>query len=164
MTYSATATETYSTTDIEAVHCCVTTDLVMIAASSNAITEKEAREYGHDIELLGKAGYLKKVDVTLLSGNVEIRATCYEVNTLSGGLNMNRPGGVLWPKVENPYLRLVLSYTNAYTDDARDKMKSKLKISWTPTKADTSHVTLRAVGGRDYTSNGYGIQRKDFGA
>ena len=101
--------------------------------------------------------------MTLLSNKVEIRATCYEVNTLSGGLSTSRPGGALWPKVENPHLRLVLSYTSDYTDDARAKMKERLKVSWSPTDADTSHATLKAVGGRDYASNGYGIQRKDFG-
>ncbi len=164
MSYTTTGTETYSVADIEAVHCCVTTDLVMIAASSGAITEAKAREYGHDIELLAKNNYLKKVDVTLLSSGVEMRAIQYEINTTSGNLKMSRPGGVLWPKVYSPYLRIVLYYLPSYTSEAREKMSKKLKIGWVPTKVDTSHVTLKATGGRDYASNAYGMQRKDYGA
>lgn len=166
MSYTGTATvsETYTTVDIENVIRRVTADLVMIAASSGAITEAKAREYGHDIELLAKNGYLRKADVTLFSGETEVKATCFEVNTSSGNLEMSRPGGVRWPQVANPYLRIVLSYNDSYTDEARGKMTGKLNIAWTPTDADTSHTGLKAVGGRDYASNGYGMQRKDFEA
>ncbi len=164
MSQTATATATYTTTDIEKVVRRVTTDLVMIADSSAAITADKAREYGHDIELLAKNGYLKRVDVTLLSAGVEQRAVCYEVNTASGRLESSRPGGVLWPKVASPFLRLVLSYTSAYNDTAREKMAGKLKIGWSPTSADTSHSGLSASGGRDYASNSYGMQRKDWAA
>lgn len=159
---SQTATATYTTTDIEKVVRRATTDLVMIADSSGAITADKARDYGHDIELLAKSGYLKMVDVTLLSAGIEKRAVRYEVNTASGGLTSSRPGGVLWPKVPSPYLRLVLSYTSAYDDAARAKMAGKLKIGWSPTDADTSHGGLAASGGRDYASNSYGMQRRDW--
>ena len=111
MSQTATATATYTATDIEKVVRRVTTDLVMIADSSGAITADKARDYGHDIELLAKNGYLKKVDVTLLSAGVEQRAVRYEVNTASGSLTSNRPGGVLWPKVASPYLSIVMWYT-----------------------------------------------------
>jgi hypothetical protein len=163
MSQTATATATYTTTDVEKVVRRVATDLIMIADSSGAITADKARDYGHDIELLAKNGYLKKVDVTLLSADVEKRAVRYEVNTASGSLTSSRPGGVLWPKVASPFLRIVLSYTSAYTDAARQNMAGKLKISWSPSTADTSHSGLLASGGRDYASNSYGMQRKDWG-
>ena len=162
MSYAFTATETYSVADIEVVMRRVTTDLVMIAASTRAITEDKARDFGHDIELLAKNGYLKKVDITLLSWGVEHKATCFEVNTASGELSMSRPGGVMWPQVPNPELRILIWYTSDYDDAARAKMLPKLKIGWSPSSADTSHRTLTAGAGRDYVSNGYGMQRKDF--
>ncbi|WP_079436499.1 hypothetical protein [Zoogloea sp. LCSB751] len=162
MSYSYAETETYSITDIEVVMRRVTTDLVMIAGSTKAISEEKARDYGHDIELLAKSGFLQKVDVTLLSYGVEMRATCFVVNTASGDLTMSRPGGVLWPQLPNPTLRIVLSYTEAYDSAARTKMNPKLNISWVPTTVDLSHSTLRAGANRDYVSNGYGMQRKDF--
>lgn len=162
MSYTYAATETYSVADIEVVMRRVTADLIMIAASTKAITEAAARDYGHDIELLAKSGYLRKVDVTLLSYGVEQKATCFAVNTESGDLTTSRPGGVLWPKVPNPTLRIVLSYTQAYDSTARAKMTPKLNINWVPSTADLSHPTLTASASRDYVSHGYGMQRKDL--
>jgi hypothetical protein len=162
MSYSYAATETYSVADIEVVMRRVTADLVMIAASTRAITEDKARDWAHDIEILAKNGYLKKVDLTLLSHGVEQKATCFQVNTDSGDMTTSRPGGVMWPQVPNPQLRIVLSYTPAYDDDAKEKMAPKLNINWVPSTNDISHPTLTAGTSRDYTSHGYGMQRKDF--
>lgn len=136
----------------------------MIAQSSAAITEADARDYAHDVEALAKKGYLKKVDLTLLSGTTEVRATQYVVSTAAGDLTMSRPGGVMWLRVANPDFRIVLSYTAAYTQAAREAMKDKLKINWVASSADRSHSTLKASGGRDYASNGWGMRRRDFAA
>lgn len=163
-TSTYTASNTYTHTDIATVMRRFNADLVMIAQSCGAITEKEARDYAHDAEELAKNGYLRKVDVTLLSNGFEVRATQYTVNTASGSLTTSRPGGVRWPRVSGPYLRIVLSYTGAYDDAAKDAMKKKLKINWTPTLADTSHSSLKSNGGRDYVKNGWGMQREDFAA
>jgi hypothetical protein len=164
MSYSATTSYTYTTADIETVVRRFTADIVMIAQSSGAITEAKARDYAHDVEALAKMGYLKKVDLTLFSGSREVRATQYVVSTSAGDLTMSRPGGVLWPRVVNPDFRIVLSYTDLYTPPARAAMEDKLKIGWVPTDADTSHSTLPTSGNRDYASNGWGMQRKDFAA
>jgi hypothetical protein len=161
---SATATTsfTYTTSDIEAVVRRFTADLVMIAQSSRAISEAKAREYAHDIEALAKKGYLAEVDLTLLSGKTEVRAVRYVVNISAGDLISSRPGGVMWPQVTNAELRILLFHTPAYTDVAREEMKGRLKIGWVTTSADTSHAALEACDGRDYASNGWGMQRKDF--
>ena len=162
MSATSTITETYSITDIEIVIRRVTADLIMIATSTGGWTEAQAREYAHDVELLAKKGYLKWVDVTLLIDGIEQKATRFKVNTESGHLVMSRPGGVLWPRLSNPDLRIILSYTSNYTPEAKERLKSQLKINWTPTSVDTGHHQLIASLGRDYASNGYGIQRKDF--
>ena len=164
MSYAVTETETYTTTDIATVVRRFTADIVMIAQSSRAITEAKARDYAHDVELLAKEGYLKKVDLTLLSAGVEVRACQYVVNTAANDLTMVRPGGVMWPQVANAYLRIVISYTSDYDDAARERMKKKFKVGWSPTNADTSHVGLSRTGGRDYASNGWGLQRQDYAA
>jgi hypothetical protein len=160
-TYSS--TETYSVADVEVVMRRVTADLIMIATSTGAITEERARNWAHDIEMLAKNGYLRWADLTLLSNGVEQRATRFTVNTESGELSTNRPGGVLWPKVANPDLRIILSYTSDYGGAEKEKMRGKLKISWTSANDDTSHSTLKSSAGRDYVSNAYGMQREDFG-
>ncbi|AKH37831.1 MULTISPECIES: HORMA-1 domain-containing protein [Nitrosomonas] len=162
MSYSNTATETYSVTDIETVMRKVTADIVMIAGSTGAISEEKARQWGHDIEVLAKNGYLKAVDLTLFSGNSEIKAVRYDINTESGALTTSRPGGVLWPRVNQPYLQIILMYTSEYNSEARSKLKPKLCIDWVPTSVDTSHSTLKSNSGRNYVSNAYGMQRKDF--
>lgn len=160
-TYSS--TETYSVADVEVVMRRVTADLVMIATSTGAITEERARNWAHDIEVLAKNGYLNWADLTLLSNGIEQRATRFTVNTESGELSTSRPGGVLWPKVPNPDLRIILSYTSDYDAAAKERMSGKLKISWSPANVDTSHPALTSSAGRDYVSNAYGMQRQDFG-
>lgn len=162
MSYTSSFSDTYTYTDIETVIRRFTADIVMIAQSSGAIAEATARNYAHDVELLAEAGYLAKVDLTLLSGSKEVCATQYVVNTDAGELTMSRPGGVMWPRVANPEFRIILSYTADYTEAARESMKGKLKSRWIPTNVDTSHSSLTPSGGRDYASNGWGMERKDY--
>jgi hypothetical protein len=163
MTSTTTETNTYTSTDIEKVMRRFTADILMIAQSTGTITEAKARDYAYDMEALAKKGYLKKVDLTLFSGPVEVRAAQYTVNAAGDDLTTSRPGGVLWPRVASPELRIVVFYTDAFDDTARELMKPKLKIGWVPTLADTTHAGLATSGGRDYASNGWGLQRKDFG-
>ncbi|RJF89266.1 hypothetical protein D3874_21725 [Oleomonas cavernae] len=164
MSQTQTRTATYTVIDIENVARRVKADLIMIADSTAGWTPERANQYAHDVEVLAKAGYLEYVDVTLFSAGVEIKATRFDVDTDAGGLTSSRPGGVLWPRVAIPFLRIVLGYTNAYTASAKEAMKGKLKISWSPTDADTSHSGLKSTGGRAYASNSYGMQRKDWAA
>lgn len=163
-TRTASASATYTDIDIEKVVRLVKADLMMLGDSTGAWTPEKAGHYAHDVEVLAKAGYLEHVDVTLFSDGVEIKATRFNVDTDAGGLTSSRPGGVMWPRVANPYLRLILRYTDAYTASARAAIKDKLKINWTASDADTSHSTLKSAGGRDYASNAYGMQRKDWAA
>ena len=164
MSYTTTGTYTYSVTDIEAVVRRFLADIVMIAQSSQAITEAKARDYAHDVELLATHGYLQTVDLTLFDGTTEVRATRYTVSTAAGDLVMSRPGGVMWPRVASPYFRIVLFHTEAYDDAVKAALQRQLKIGWGPISADTSHASLAVAGGRDYASNGWGMQRKDYGA
>ena len=148
MSSTATATYTYSVTDVEAVMRRFSADIVMMATSSGAITEDKARTYAHDVEVLAKSGYLKSVDLTLLSGAVEVKALDYDVKTSSGDLEMSRPGGVLWPRVTKSGFPHRAQLYGCVPASAREQMKRRLKIGWVPTNADTSHTTLaRAAGG-----------------
>ena len=162
-TQTATVTQTYTTVDIEKVVRRFTADMVMIAGSTGAITEAEARDYAHDVDTLAKAGYLRKVDITLLSYGVEVSAVTYVVNTSAGELTTSRPGGVKWRRVLGPHLRVILFYTPSYDRDAREAMRKRLKVTWVPTSQDTRHLSLKQIAGRDYASNGWGLQRTDFG-
>jgi len=164
MSQTRTASTTYTTTDIENVVRRVRADLAMIADSTGAWTPQEAADYAHDIEALAKAGYLAWVDVTLLQYGAELKAVRFDVDTDAGALTTSRPGGVLWPRVTDAELRIVISYTNTYTSAAREAMRSKLKIGWTKSYADTTHSGLNSSGSRNYVSSTYGMQRKDWAA
>ncbi len=161
-TATATRSATYTALDVENVVRRVKADLTMIADSTGAWTAAEVADYAHDVEQLAKKGYLARVDVTLFSGSTEIKAVQFDVDTDAGSLTSARPGGVLWPRVADAHLRIVLSYTAAYDADARRTMKDRLKIGWTPTDADTSHASLSGGGARDYASNAFGMKRKDW--
>ena len=162
MTTTRTSTATYTTTDVENVVRRLKADLAMIADSTRAWTPTKAADYGHDIEVLAKKGYLAWVDVTLLSAGVEKVAVKYEVDTDAGTLTSSRPGGVLWPQVPFAHLRITIGYTAEYDDEARQSMSGRLRIPWTTSYDDTSHSSLSGGGSRNYTSNTYGMKRKDW--
>lgn len=161
-TYSATETYTYSDVDVETTFRRFRTDLLMIADSTGAITRARAEDYAHDAEVLAKKGFLKTIDVTLLSSGVEQRAVTYQVNRESGGIESSRPGGVLWPRVSDPRLRIILSYTDSYSATDKATMQSKLKVSWVPSSENTSHSSLRQESGRSFVSNAFGLIRQDY--
>lgn len=163
MAISYTETRTYTIADVEAAFRRFRSDIFMIADSTGSITRSKADDYAHDAELLANRKYLRQVDVTLMCAGVELRATKYTVNEDGGGLQSSRPGGVLWPRVSGAVLRVILSYNATYTDAAREVIRSTLKVAWTPTSDDISHASLAGSGGRNYVSNGYGLQRTDFG-
>lgn len=123
--------------------------------------------YDSNVLRLAKYGYLESVDLTLMRGGsngTEVKATKYTVNNDAGDLTSSRPGGVLWPRVSNPYLRIILRFSTSYDAAAKTAMSPRLNIGWQPTTVDTSHWSLTQNGGRDYASNGWGMQRKDYGA
>ena len=162
MSQTRTASATYTTTDIENVVRCIRADLAMIADSTKAWTPLEAADYAYDIEVLAKAGYLAWVDLTLLQHGIELKAVRFDVDIDVGALTTSRPGGVLWPCVSKANLRIIIGYTDAYTREAREATRKKLKIGWTTSYDDTSHSRLNSSGGRNYVSNTYGMQRKDW--
>ncbi len=161
-TSSSTKTYSYTSEDVTKVVRRFTADLKMIASSTKGMTEEEAARYGHDVEYLAQRGFLKMVDVTLLDASVEVKAVQYLVRAGTNDLTPSRPGGVLWPTVSSPDLRIVLSYTDTYTSTEKEIAKPNLKFNWTATYANLNHPTLKETGARDYSSNGFGVSRKDF--
>jgi hypothetical protein len=163
MSTSYTSSSTYTIADIEKVVNRFSTDLLMISDSTKAITQEDARSYARDVERLVKNGYLDSVDVTLLDFfGTELRAVTYKVDTDAGSLTSSRPGGVLWPHTPTGKVRLILRYNASYDTSAQEAMRPTLETAWVPTSVDTSHASLKAGTGRDYESNGFGMQRKDF--
>lgn len=159
---SSTYTTTYTFADVEKVVRSIKADLVMIATSTKAITESEAKEYAHDIELLAKNDYLSKVDVTLINSyGSEIRAIQYTFQTENAS-GSERPGGVMWPHTPDGRVRIILSHTDKYRSESDKVSKLPFEITWVSTTESTNHSSLSAVGERGYSSNGYGANRSDY--
>lgn len=140
----------------------VKADLMMIANTTRAMTEGDAADYAHDIEVLAKKNHLEFVDVTLMSGDAELRAVKYAFQT-EGATGTERPGGVLWPlmpKDKGGRIRINLRYTDSSSAEKRAQLT--LKTKWVPATTDTSHKDLTSSAGRGYSSNGFGTNRKDF--
>jgi hypothetical protein len=161
-TSSSTKTYSYTNADVTKVVRRFTADLLMIASSTKGMTEEEAAKYGHDVEYLAQRGFLKFVDVTLLDNGAEVTASQYLVRAGSNDLVPSKPGGVLWPAVGSPKVRIVLRYTDTYSQAEKDAAKPNLRFTWSSTDANLNHPSLKASDARDYSSNGYGISRKDF--
>ncbi|HLY91002.1 MAG TPA: hypothetical protein VKQ27_18610 [Acetobacteraceae bacterium] len=159
---SRSASETYSDIDVGNVVRRVGADLRMIADSTGCWTPVMTANYVHDIEELAKGGYLKFVDVTLISNGVEIRATRFSVITNAGDAANQRPGDALWPKIPGATLRIILSHTPEYNQAAEKAMQLKLRANWVSSSADTSHGGLTQNGGRSYASNSFGMPRTDW--
>jgi hypothetical protein len=161
-TSSSTKTFSYTKEDVTKVVRRFSADLLMIASSTKGMTEDDAAKYGHDVEYLAQRGFLKLVDVTLLDNGTEVTASQYLVRAGTNELIPSKPGGVLWPTVGSPQVRIVLRYTDTYSQTEKDAAKPNLKFGWSPTNVNLTHPSLTASDARDYSSNGYGISRKDF--
>ncbi len=164
MAGTTTATGTYTALDVQKVVRRVAADLRMIAESTGCWDPATTADYVHDVEELAKEGYLATVDVTLSSRGVEVKATRFTVNAAASGLANQRPGDALWPRLPDPQLRIVLSYAPGYDAAAARTMAPKLRVGWVSCNDDTSHSALTPGGGRTYSSNSYGMERKDWAA
>lgn len=158
----STGTYTVTDADVEKTFRRFRADLKMIAESSQATSVERAEKIAYDAEILAKKGFLEFVDVTLLDNEAEIRAMRYLVNPNSGNLEASRPGNALWPKVSKPRLRIVFNHKPSYTEEERKKLASSLKLDWVTSYEDISHGSLRQTTGRNYVSNDYGLERKDY--
>ncbi len=162
MSATKTGSTTHTTADVQKVMLRVLADFAMVAESTGCWTSQEAADYAHDVEELSKDGHLKHADVTLLDGSREVKATRFVPSVSGTGMHNQRPGDLLWPYMAGASLRLVLRYNSSYDAAARKAMTLRLRINWTPTDADTSHSGLHTQPGREYSSNGFGIERTDW--
>jgi hypothetical protein len=160
MSYTGTITATYSTVDVENVVSSFVADLRMIAESTGTWSRSQVENYVSDITYMAKRKYLNFVDLTLLQAGIEIRAARYTVNESSGELTSSRPGGVLWPRVTGASLRVIIGPTEKWESEPPDR--SQFQIQWSATGEDISHSRLKSGHGRNFTSNAYGLQRKDY--
>lgn len=74
-TYSS--TNTYTVADVKEGMCSFKAHLIVIATTIKAMTNEDAGNYAHDIEVRAKTNHLEYADVTLMNGSSEVRAIKY---------------------------------------------------------------------------------------
>ncbi len=170
------AEKAYAPQDIHPVVQRMTHDLKTITESAELrsmynISDAMIAQCCHDIQILAERGYLQYVDVSLMnidqSHRVEQKAYRFEMNAAAKTakkVRTNRPNSVFISNLDKtqPALRIVMKYTADYTRDAQIDLEAQIFAPWKAAYCDITHQPLRADIDRDYSCNGYAIQRKVF--
>ena len=161
-----TQTTTYTVLDIRRTFESFEADLRMIARRTQAASQEWAHELSEDIIKFAENGYLQTVDVILYDEyNKPIRVSKYRVDIYALGWENNRPGCISWPAMPTGFLYVVISYTKDWQNismSGQKIFKSTLNFIWKQSNIDTSFPTLTRQRSRQYSSNGYGIERSDL--
>lgn len=165
--------KSYAPQDIHPVVQRMTHDLQVITSDSEmrstySIDEAKVTQCIRDIKVLAERGYLQYVDVCLMDVDhghrVEQKAYRFEMNAAGKKVRTNRPNSVFISNSDKtkPALRIVMKYTADYTRDAQIDLEAQIFAPWKAAYCDITHQPLRADIDRDYSCNGYAIQRKVF--
>ncbi|GAC1369966.1 MAG: hypothetical protein NVS3B3_02030 [Aquirhabdus sp.] len=163
----------YAPQDIHPVVQRMTHDLKQITKSEELraiynINETAIAQCSHDIQILAERGYLQYVDVCLMNveqgHRVEQKAYRFEMNAAGKKVRTNRPNSVFITNSDKtkPTLRIVMKYTADYTREAQIDLEAQIFAPWKAAYCDITHQPLRSDIDRDYSCNGYAIQRKVF--
>ena len=134
------------------------------------ITDAQIARYCHDIKILAEGGYLQCVDISLLDNDrkrehrIEYKAFRFEMNIAGEKLATNRPNSIFVSHNDKtqPALRIVLKYNMNYTRDAQIDLEAQLFADWKAAYCDIAHSPLYSDIDRDYSCDGFRIQRKVF--
>lgn len=166
MSVAATQTQTYTIADIAKVVDCIAADLDMMGQSTALMTWETARRSAEDVKLLAQNGFLIEANIVLedATGSV-IRAAKYEVAADASTLTAQRPGNNLWPRTPGGQLYVVVRYSQKWrnlTDAQRAAFSTRLNITWSPSSADLSFLSLTRSFDRSYVSSGWGVTKTIF--
>lgn len=165
--------QAYTPQDIHPVVQRMTHDLKMLTESAEMrsiyhINDAQITQCCHDIQILAERGYLQYVDVCLMNMDqghrVEQKAYRFEMNAAGKKVCTNRPNSVFISNLDKtqPALRIVMKYTANFTRDTQIDLDAHIFAPWKAAYCDITHQPLRADIDRDYSCNGYAIQRKVF--
>lgn len=168
MSGTFTKTSTYTVIDIRKTFEGFNADLRMIGMRTNKLSSQEVENFLHDIMHWAEGGYISHVDITLLdSVDNPLRATRYTVNTDGQAVKSERAGSNSWQNLPNTRVTLTVSQSSKWhllSSAAQEKFKSDkgFKISWSPSKIDTTYSHLSQSNAQLYASNGYELKKENF--
>lgn len=166
MSYTDSATQTYSVADIGKVIDCVAADLDMNSQSTGLLTRELVKRYAVDVKAMAQKGYLLEANIVLQdSSGKPIRAAKYEVSTDASTLKAQRPGNNLWPRTPGGELTIVVRYSQKWrdlTDAQKAAFRQTLSTEWTSSNTDLSFPALTRSADRNYVSNGWGVTKSVY--
>jgi len=158
-----TRTRTYTKTDIQKVFECFDADLHMLAMNTGRMSSSHADEVVHDVLLLAEADCLSEVHIQLSDAyGKRLKSHKYSVqkNTVRSS---DRPGANQWPRVHGSRLNVILVYSDA-SKAQQIKRSGNLMLPWSASSASTTYSDMSPSGEKQFSSNGYGLQRTSFSA
>ena len=169
MSASATQTKTYSVVDIRKVVDNFAADFSMKSQSTGLRTREQVANVVYDLTIFAEYEYLISVDLILEDSDGDvIKATEYTVSNQAIGWSSARPGNNLWPRTPGGVLRVTANLNSSWWDKS-DASKSafierhEMHSSWGLTTKVVNFSHLVASSGQQYSSNGYGWQRTNYG-
>jgi hypothetical protein len=162
-----TVSHTFTATDTKKVLSSFEADATMLARANGCATDEKVRDTAHDITLFALLGYLVKIEVALenAQGSV-IRFRTYTASLDATTWNDEDPGNNRWPATPGGKLVFHVYNNDAWNNmslDARIALQGRegFKTIWRPTSV-LSNGHLTPSTSRQYSSNAYGLARKDF--
>lgn len=166
MTYSYTATSTYTTTDVKRVIDYFAADFDMIAQSTSLRTRDNVKQITADIRKMAIGGYLDEVNLYLVdSGGTTKRAAKYKVSESASLWTSDKPSKNLWPACPGGQLKVHVTHNSrwwALTQAQRDAFEANYEVSWGTNNLDTSFPTLSQSSSQQYSSNAFGLKKTLF--
>lgn len=162
----ATAVCTFTVTDIKLAFEHLEADLRALVQRTGLRDIRWAVDLATDVMTLAIEGYLKRFDLMLYDEyERRIRARTYAVDDGGSGRG-DRSGGNRWPYTPDGGLSSVITYNDdwfALPAETRAAFKDeRLRLTWSPTKVDTTYADLAERGGRTYSHNAAQITRRDY--
>jgi hypothetical protein len=163
-----TGTYTRSVVDVRPVLNNFGADFNMVAQSTGLWTRESVDSTVADLIRFAAAGYLVWVVLILWdSKGAKIRGRKYTISDSTVGWRSDDPGDNLWPPTPGGQLQLIAQMNSNWANlgalgQAAEKKKIGITGSWSPTSTDTSFPGMTAVSDRQYSSNGFGMQRVTY--
>ncbi len=166
MTYSYTATSTYTTIDVNRVLDCFAADFDMIAQSTGLRTRENVKLVTSDIRQMAIANYLEEVNLYLINANgVTIKAAKYQVFETTSSSNSEKPSQNLWTSCPGGSLMVHVTYNNRWSDLTKAQQEAFIanyQLHWGTNNLDTSFPMLSNTANQVYSSNAYGLKKVVF--
>lgn len=159
---------TYTVIDVRKTFEGFESDLRTIARR----TEKWSMDYVdnifHDILKWAENKYLISVDITLLDKNSNpLRAAKYIIKSDGTANSSDRAGKNNWENIADTKLQVIVKNTASWNNLSSEKQrifkeKNAFKISWGPSKIDSTYSHLKKSSAQLYASNNYELQKLNF--